>query len=168
MTPIAPDPSSVPQLARRRWVLTRPPGPPYTRPHARSHMVSARERRSPMNAQHADDWTRRRFLGGLTVAGAAGLLGLQPRWVGAEPPPETTTLRLMEAPALCFAPEYVAEALLLSEGFHTVQYVKTGGGAGTMKALAAGDIDLAMTTAPILAIQVDAGDPVLMLAGVHG
>jgi NitT/TauT family transport system substrate-binding protein len=102
------------------------------------------------------------------LAGTAGLFGLHPRPVAAEPPPETTTLRLMEAPALCFAPEYVAAALLRSEGFHTVQYVKTGGGAGTMKALAAGNIDLAMTTAPIFAIQVDAGDPILMLAGVHG
>jgi NitT/TauT family transport system substrate-binding protein len=47
-----------------------------------------------MRAQHADGWTRRRFLGGLTVAGAAGLLGLYPRPIAAEPPPETATLRL--------------------------------------------------------------------------
>jgi hypothetical protein len=32
-----------------------------------------------MNAPQADGWTRRRFLGGLTLVGTAGLLGLHPR-----------------------------------------------------------------------------------------
>jgi len=36
-----------------------------------------------MNAQHAEGWTRRRFPGGVTVAGAAGLLGLNARPVAA-------------------------------------------------------------------------------------
>ncbi|MGH8064396.1 MAG: twin-arginine translocation signal domain-containing protein [Candidatus Entotheonellia bacterium] len=91
-------------------------------------------------------WSRREFLGKLTLAGTAGFLSLYPKPIAAEPPPETTTLRLMEAPALCNAPEYVAEALFPSEGFSAVRYVKTGGGAGTMKALASGDIDLAKAT----------------------
>ena len=47
-----------------------------------------------MRAPQADGWTRRRFLGGLTVAGTAGLLGLTPKPVAAEPPPETTRLML--------------------------------------------------------------------------
>ena len=42
---------------------------------------------------HLDGWTRRGFLGGLTLTGAAGLLSLHPRTSAAEPPPETTTLR---------------------------------------------------------------------------
>jgi basic membrane protein A len=32
-----------------------------------------------MSAQHVKGWTRRRFLGGLTLAGTAGVLGLAPR-----------------------------------------------------------------------------------------
>ena len=43
-----------------------------------------------MSALQAEGWTRRRFIGGLTLAGTAGLLGLYPRRVAAEPPPETT------------------------------------------------------------------------------
>jgi hypothetical protein len=48
-----------------------------------------------MSTQHTRPFSRRRFLGGLTLVGTAGLLGLCPRPVGSEPPPETTTLRLI-------------------------------------------------------------------------
>jgi NitT/TauT family transport system substrate-binding protein len=56
--------------------------------------------------------SRRRFLRGLTLAGTAGLLGVHPRRAAAEPPPETTTLRLLQGLGLCVAPLYVAEELL--------------------------------------------------------
>ena len=49
-------------------------------------------------------FSRRRFLGGLTLAGTAGLLGLHARWVAAEPLPETTKIRLVQLPAICLAP----------------------------------------------------------------
>jgi hypothetical protein len=49
-----------------------------------------------METQHARPFSRRRFLGGLTLAGTAGLLGLPARPVAAEPPPETTRLRLAQ------------------------------------------------------------------------
>src|SRR5262249_11669162 len=92
--------------------------PQDRRPHAPSGLAAMRERRSPMRTPQAEGWTRRRFLGGLTVAGTAGLLGLPARPVAAEPPPETTRLRLVRGPGLCVAPEYVAEELLQGEGFH--------------------------------------------------
>src|SRR5437870_1043705 len=38
----------------------------------------------------ADQWDRRKFLHGLTLAGTAGLVGLHPGPALAEPPPETT------------------------------------------------------------------------------
>src|SRR5881397_2457028 len=41
-----------------------------------------------------------------------GLLGLRPRPVAAEPPPETTTLRLVHNPGICTAPYFVAAELL--------------------------------------------------------
>jgi NitT/TauT family transport system substrate-binding protein len=80
-----------------------------------------------MRPPHPDGWTRRRFLGGLTVAGTAGLLGWQPRLVAAEPPPETTRLRLGRNPAICGAPGYVAAQFLPGEGFTEVHYVETPG-----------------------------------------
>ena len=79
-----------------------------------------------MRPQHARLLSRRRFLGGLTLAGAAGLLGLHPRPVAAEPSPETTTLRLARTTSICQAPQYVAEALFEAEGFTEVQLVGEG------------------------------------------
>ena len=66
--------------------------------------------------------SRRRFLTGLSTAGAAGLIRV-PRAFGAEPPPETTTVRLSKFLAVCFAPQYVCEELLRDEGFAAVRYV---------------------------------------------
>ena len=77
-----------------------------------------------MCTQHARRVSRRKFLGGVTLAGAVGLLGLHPRPVAAEPPPETTTLRLIQTSGICSAPQYVAEDLLHAEGFADVQYLK--------------------------------------------
>ena len=70
-------------------------------------------------------WSRREFVGGLTLAGTAGLLGMRPGHATAEPPPETRTIRIAQSPATCFAAIYVAgERLLQAEGFTTVEYVK--------------------------------------------
>jgi NitT/TauT family transport system substrate-binding protein len=43
-----------------------------------------------MRPQHARQFSRRWFLREVTLAGTAGLLGLPPTTVVAEPPPETT------------------------------------------------------------------------------
>ncbi len=121
-----------------------------------------------MSIEHAEWQNRRDFISRMTLVGTAALLGLRPvSVVASDSALETNTLRLMDAPALCFAPEYVAADLLPSEGFTNIQYVKTGGGGGTLKALAEGHIDIAVTTAPILTMHVDAGDPVIMLGGLH-
>ena len=57
---------------------------------------------------------RRRFLASTSLLSAAALLGL-PRTGEAEPPPETTRLRLMSAPPICLAPQYLAEGKVISE-----------------------------------------------------
>jgi hypothetical protein len=57
-----------------------------------------------------------------------------------------TRLRLHESPAVCYAPYYVAEALLQGEGFTEVQYVKLATWADQKKALAAGELDLTIQT----------------------
>ena len=46
-----------------------------------------------MHKRHTQGVSRREFLGGLALAGTAGLLGLKPDLFAAEPPPETTRLR---------------------------------------------------------------------------
>ena len=95
-----------------------------------------------MRNRQAQSWSRREFLGGLTLAGTAGFLGLQPELAVAEPPPETTKLRLVKISGICIAPQYVVEDLLQSEGFTEVQYVEAVAGAETIKALASGAVHL--------------------------
>jgi NitT/TauT family transport system substrate-binding protein len=120
-----------------------------------------------MSPQHAGGLSRRRFLGGLTLMGAAGLLGLQVRRVAAEPPPETTRISLVRIPSICQAPQYVAEELLHSEGFAEVHYIKKEGTADIEKALASGEADLNGHFAAPLLLRLEAGDPIVILAGLH-
>ena len=120
-----------------------------------------------MRIQQARRFSRRQFLGGLTLAGTAGLLGVHPRPVAAEPPPETTRIRLVRVPSICLAPQYVAEELLRAEGFTEVHYVKKQGGKGIESALASGEADINMHFGAAGLIRVDAGDPLVILAGGH-
>ncbi len=120
-----------------------------------------------MKTPQAEGWTRRRFLGGLTLAGTAGLLGLHSRPVAAEPPPETTRIRLVRIPSICQAPSYVAEALLRSEGFTEVHYLQKGGTTDIETALASGEADLNGHFAAPLLLRLEAGDPIVILAGLH-
>jgi NitT/TauT family transport system substrate-binding protein len=120
-----------------------------------------------MHTQHARQYSRRRFLKGVTLAGTAGLLGWHPRRVAAEPPPETTRIRLVQIPGICRAPEYVAEELLRSEGFTEVHYLQKAGGEGIETALASGEADLTGLFAAPLVLRLDAGDPIVVLAGLH-
>jgi NitT/TauT family transport system substrate-binding protein len=109
--------------------------------------------------------TRRDLLRGVT--GAVGLLGWPPGHASGEPPPETTRLRVKKDPNLCEAPAQVAEALLRAEGFSEVQYVWALGPAATSEKMFAGEIDLALTTPLAAARRIEAGDPLVILAGVH-
>jgi NitT/TauT family transport system substrate-binding protein len=120
-----------------------------------------------MQRQQAEGWTRRRLLGGLTLAGTVGFLGLYPRPVAAEPPLETTRLRVHHSLSLCLAPQYVAEELLRGEGFTEVHYVTHEEAGGLYPALASGAADLANDFAPVLLMRVDAGDPITILGGLH-
>ena len=109
---------------------------------------------------------RRAFLNGTTLATAAALLGVRPpSGAAAEPPPETTKLRLMRSEAICFAPNYVAEPLLRSEGFTELEYVQHR--SDNYEALAAGELDFTPGTAGQSMMSTDRGDPVVMLTGMH-
>src|SRR5919109_3109493 len=120
-----------------------------------------------MRTPYARRLSRRRFLRGLTLAGTAGLLGMHARRVAAEPPPETTRIRLVRVPSICQAPSYVAEALLHSEGFTEVHYLQKAGTADIETALASGEADLNGHFAAPLLLRLEAGDPIVILAGLH-
>ena len=111
---------------------------------------------------------RRDFLRGVSGVGTGALLGLRAQHVSAEAPPETTRLRLSKIPALCTAPYFVAEQLFQAEGFSDTQYLtRLGPLSWTLKALAAGEIDIAVNYATNFILQIDAGDPVVLIGGVH-
>ena len=109
---------------------------------------------------------RRKFLKTLTGAGAAGLAGFGLEALAAEPPPETSRLRIAQIPDNCYAPQYMAEEMLRGEGFSELQYVRLAS-AGTYAALAKGEIDLSMAFSSGFVLQADAGAPTVMLAGIH-
>src|SRR5215475_803392 len=120
-----------------------------------------------MDSQHMAGLSRRQFLNGLTLTATGGLLGLRPRSVAAEPPPETTRIRLVQIPSICQAPSYVAEELLRSEGFTEVYYLKKTGTTDIETALASGEADINGHFAAPLLLRLEAGDPIVILGGLH-
>jgi NitT/TauT family transport system substrate-binding protein len=116
--------------------------------------------------RNRNGWSRRQFLGTAALAGTGALLGLRPEAIAAEPPPETTKLRLVQVVSICFAPQYMAEELLRGEGFMGVEYFKVRPGEGG-KVLVSGKADMTMEFSAPNIIRIDQGDPVVILTGVH-
>jgi NitT/TauT family transport system substrate-binding protein len=110
---------------------------------------------------------RREFLKGSTAAVTTMIAGVATRSASAEPPPETTRLRLLRTTSLCWAPQFVAEELLKIEGFTDVSYLEMPVGQPVSRRLRAGDADISMNFVAPNLIRVDQGDPVVFLAGVH-
>ena len=106
--------------------------------------------------------------GDLTLGGMVGVLGLHPRPVAAEPPPETATVRLIDQiGALCLAPQFIAGELLQSEGFTDVQYTQVKPGASIYEVLASGGADISMAFGAPVLLRIDTGKPLVLLSGLH-
>jgi NitT/TauT family transport system substrate-binding protein len=69
--------------------------------------------------------------------------------------------------ALCTAPLYITEDLLRAEGFTDIRYVLVKGGPPYAQAFENREIDFGLRFAPGAVRQLDAGDPITVLAGVH-
>jgi NitT/TauT family transport system substrate-binding protein len=111
--------------------------------------------------------TRRGLLTGMAWATAAGTLGVRPG-EAAEPPLETTRIRLYKFPGLCLAPQYVAEGLLQTEGFTDVEYADfPEGGVGVYQRLGSGEVDITQWFVAPFVVEVDRGAPIVFVAGVH-
>src|SRR5262249_27005822 len=110
-----------------------------------------------MNTPRTCVQSRRQFVYGLASLG--GLGAITPPAVAAEPPPETTKLRIAHVfpAAACAAPEFVAEELLRTEGFTDIQYIKTRSVLESLKGQAAGETDLRISTILPTIIRLDAG-----------
>jgi len=109
--------------------------------------------------------TRRRFLVDGSALAAASLLPL-PGLAASEPPPEIKRIRLSHSPAICLAPQYLVEDLLRLEGFSEIEYVKLPDLNG-LDALAGDHFDFQMWDAYGALPHLDAGRPIVAIAGIH-
>ncbi len=110
---------------------------------------------------------RRTFLGGAITLGSMGLLAIRPHSAAAEPLPETTKIRLARVPSICRAPQYMTEELLRSEGFTDVTYIRLQGTNDATEAIVANDIDITMQYVGPSIMQIDAGNPLVVIAGIQ-
>jgi NitT/TauT family transport system substrate-binding protein len=106
--------------------------------------------------------SRRDFLATLSAAGATGVLGLR-RSLADEGPPEITTIRLSRDPNICLAPLDISGELLRAEGFTDIDYIS----GGPIDSVALGELDFDYFSAPMVVSRLDAGQPIVALAGVH-
>ena len=70
--------------------------------------------------------SRRYFLRRASASSIAALAGLDCPAAQADAPPEVSRIRIVHVPAVCFAPQYLAEELLHLEGFTDVEYLSLG------------------------------------------
>jgi NitT/TauT family transport system substrate-binding protein len=110
--------------------------------------------------------TRRRFLAGFSLAGAAGLVRSR-RIFAAEEALETTTVRIANTSGICAAPQWVAEELLRGEGFTDVRYVQLAPGSNAPDGIARNEVDFGMNFASVLVAALDRGAEMTVLGGVH-
>ena len=121
--------------------------------------------------------TRRELLRGTlgtaaALAGAGLIAACVPREgsIGAAspgstlPPPETATVRFV-SPAACDPPTAMAKEFLLEEGFTDIQFVRVP--VTTTEWLTADKADFHSGYGNLIAANVDAGLPIVALAGIH-
>jgi NitT/TauT family transport system substrate-binding protein len=80
------------------------------------------------------------------------------------PPPETTTVRFV-SPAPCDPPSALAKEFLLEEGFKDIQYPRAAN--TTTEWLTSNLADFSTGYGNLIAANVDAGLPIVTLAGMH-
>lgn len=107
---------------------------------------------------------RREFLTVLTAAG--GVAAVTPLSAASEPSPETSTIRVSSSIAICTAPQLVSEDLLRAEGFSVVQHGAQAT-VGTLEEVAAGHVNIGISFIGPTIVQIDGGQPITVLAGVH-
>lgn len=111
---------------------------------------------------------RRTFLTGLSAVGGASLMGTSTSaW--AEPPPETTAVRLSRyiGGGYCWAGLYMAGELLRSDGFTDVRYVQGDKSVDHSVWIANNEMDFSLNYVPIHLASIDAGVPIKVLGGLH-
>jgi NitT/TauT family transport system substrate-binding protein len=112
--------------------------------------------------------SRRRFLATVSLAGATGLVGAA-RSLHAEPPPETTTVRLPRwiGGAYCWAAEYIAGELMRADGLTDVRYLEADRSVDQSEWIARGETDFDLNYPATQIASIDRGVPIKVLTGLH-
>ena len=112
---------------------------------------------------------RRTFVAGLAAAGGAGLLEVRSSNAAAEPPLETTTVRLGRwvGGAYCWASLYLAGELMRADGLSDVRYVEGDTSVDNTEWLAGGVTDFDFNMPSMHIRTIEAGAPIKVLTGVH-
>jgi len=112
--------------------------------------------------------SRRSFIGGMLAVGGAGLFNTAPITASAEPPPETTKIRLPRwiGSSYCWAGAYIAGELLRAEGFK-VFYFQGDPNLNQSEWIAKGETDFNIDYAPMHIQSIEAGVPIKVLTGLH-
>jgi NitT/TauT family transport system substrate-binding protein len=111
--------------------------------------------------------SRRDFLTTTSLAMAVGMLGQRP--LHAEPPLETTTVRLPRwvGSGYCWAAEYIAGKLMRADGLTDVRYVEADKKVDSSVWIARGETDFDLNYPPNQVKSIDAGVPIKVLTGLH-
>jgi NitT/TauT family transport system substrate-binding protein len=110
--------------------------------------------------------TRRRFLTAVSAAGAASLVRA-PGALAAEGNLETASVRFVKNPAICVAPQYYSQELLRGEGFTEISYVEATTVDEVVEIIASNRADFSLAFGINHIQWIDAGAPIVVLAGVH-
>ena len=122
-----------------------------------------------MNIRSFDGLSRREFLSRTLLTGAGLYLGLGSdlALAAAEPPPETTRIRLQKSWSPCWVPQLVAEELLREEGFTDIQYIEHDNYGDGDKLMAEGKMDMTMDFTARIIRDIVPGSPVVFISGFH-
>jgi NitT/TauT family transport system substrate-binding protein len=127
--------------------------------------------RPPLQAEGDANMQDRRYfmkagfsLAAAGLAGAAALTGAR-RTLADEAVPETTSVRLGDDRSTCNAPVSILDDLLREEGFADVRDVPLSG--TITQSFARGEVDFGLVSPFQMVINIEAGLPMVMLAGVH-
>ena len=109
---------------------------------------------------------RRHVLAGLSAIGAMGFAAPPAL---AEPPPETTTIRLPQWKDLahCWAAAYVAGDLLRAEGFTDIRYIQGDPAVDQSVWIANNETDFSINYGPTHIASIASGVPIRVLTGLH-
>ena len=108
------------------------------------------------------------FRGAAAAAGTAALTSCRSGAGSSAPdgPLETTTIRLNKSPSSCFAAQAAASEFLTRAALTDTKYLDVDPTEQSAQ-LAAGAFDMATYPAQLAAARIDAGDPIVVLGGIH-